>query len=375
MSLFKRSVVSEISSHAGVVFSTLIVVWLSVLLVRLLGEAAGGSIGADVVLGLAALSTITALPVICAVSLFVAVLTTVTRSYRESEMVVWFASGLSLADYVRPVLRIAVPVAVLVAVLTLVASPWAYRQIGEYRQRFEQRSDLSKVIAGQFIESAGGDRVFFADDPVDEKDEIGTAFARLIDPEWHSVLTTNSARIETEANGDRFIVMSEGRRYDFKPGSPELRLIDFERYGVRIEQRGGADAQAQARLAAESSSKGRPTTLLLQDDTRSSWAQLMWRIALPLAVLNLALLAIPLGAVNPRMGRTGDLLISGLIALLYMNLINLSRSWISDDRLDFKIGVWLVHAVFALLTVYLLYRRLRVKTPRQTMPPPSPAAN
>jgi len=364
MSLFKRSVVSEISSHAGVVFSTLIVVWLSVLLVRLLGEAAGGSIGADVVLGLAALSTITALPIICSVSLFIAVLTTVTRSYRESEMVVWFASGLSLADYVRPVLRIAVPVAVLVATLTLVASPWAYRQIGEYRQRFEQRSDLSKVTSGQFIESAGGDRVFFADDPVNEGDEIGSAFARLIDPEWHSVLTTDSARIETEPNGDRFIVMSGGRRYDLKPGTSEFRMIDFERYGVRIEQRGGEDAQAQARLAAENSSKGRPTALLLQDDSKSSWAQFMWRVSLPLAALNLALLAIPLGAVNPRMGRTGDLLISGLIALLYMNLINLSRSWISSDRLDFKIGVWLVHAIFALLTIYLLRRRLRVKAPK-----------
>ena len=72
-------------------------------------------------------------------------LTTVTLSYRESEMVVWFASGLSLADWLKPVLRVAVPVAIAVAGLTLVAAPWAYRQIGEYHERFEQRSDLSKV--------------------------------------------------------------------------------------------------------------------------------------------------------------------------------------------------------------------------------------
>lgn len=182
MSLFKRSVVSEITSHAGVVFSTLVVVWLSVLLVRLLGEAAGGSIGADVVLGLAAFSTITALPTILAVSLFIAVLTTVTRNYRESEMVVWFASGLSLADWLRPVARVAVPIAMLVAALTLVASPWAYRQIGEYRELFEQRSDLSKVTAGQFAESGRGDRVFFAEDPVRPGDELGAVFARSIDP-------------------------------------------------------------------------------------------------------------------------------------------------------------------------------------------------
>lgn len=371
MSLFKRSVVSEISSHAGVVFSTLIVVWLSVLLVRLLGEAAGGSIGADVVLGLAAFSTITALPIICAVSLFIAVLTTVTRSYRESEMVVWFASGLSLSDWFRPVLRVAIPVAVLIATLTLVASPWAYRQIDEYRQRFEQRSDLSKVSAGQFIESAGGNRVFFADEPVNEGDELGVAFARVIDPEWHTVVTTESARIETEPNGDRFIVMAGGMRYDLKPGTSEFRMVDFDRYAVRIEQRGGKDAQANARAAAEASTKGRPTPLLIQDNTSNAWAQLMWRISMPLAALNLALLAIPLGAVNPRMGRTGDLLVSGLVALLYMNLINLTRSWISSDRLDFKVGVWLVHGAFALLSIYLMSRRLRVKAPK---PPASPPA-
>lgn len=198
MSLFKRSVVAEITSHAGVVFSTLMVVWLSVLLVRLLGEAANGAIGADIVFGLAAFSSITALPVILAVSLFIAVLTTVTRSYRESEMVVWFVSGLSLKDWIAPILRCALPVSLLIALLTLFASPWAYRQIGEYRQRYEQRSDLSKVTAGQFIETQGGDRVFFAEEPSAPGEELGRVIARVIDPEWHSIITAESANIQTE---------------------------------------------------------------------------------------------------------------------------------------------------------------------------------
>src|SRR3546814_1240280 len=74
-----------------------------------------------------------------------AVLTTVTRNFRESEMVVWFASGLSLKDWVGPVLRCAVPVAVVIAVLTLVASPWAYRQISEYRQRYRSEEHTSEL--------------------------------------------------------------------------------------------------------------------------------------------------------------------------------------------------------------------------------------
>ncbi|TEA78503.1 LPS export ABC transporter permease LptF [Allopusillimonas ginsengisoli] len=365
MSLFKRSVVSEIMSHAGVVFSTLLVVWLSVLLVRLLGEAANGSIGADVVFGLATFSSITALPVILAVSLFIAVLTTVTRNFRESEMVVWFASGLSLKDWLGPVLRCAVPFAVLIAVLTLMASPWAYRQISEYRQRYEQRSDLSKVTAGQFIETEQGARVFFAEEPDQPDEEMGKIIARVLEPEWLSVITADSAHIETEPNGDRFLVLSSGHRYDLKPGKAEFRMVDFDHYGVRLENRSEANTAEAVRRLAESQIKARPTMQLFNDDSDSARSQIMWRLALPLAALNLAMLAIPLGAVNPRLGRSGDFLIAGLVGLLYMNLINLSRGWIGTGLLDFRLGLWLVHAVFAVLMAYMMWRKLRVRAPRK----------
>ncbi|CAM5330096.1 Lipopolysaccharide export system permease protein LptF OS=Eoetvoesiella caeni OX=645616 GN=DFR37_101573 PE=4 SV=1 [Eoetvoesiella caeni] len=367
MSLFKRSVVSEILGHGGVVFSTLLVVWLSVLLVRLLGEAANGTIGADVVFGLAAFSSITALPTILSVSLFIAVLTTVTRNFRESEMVVWFASGLSLKDWINPVMRCAVPVAVLIALLTLLASPWAYRQIEEYRQRFEQRSDLSKVTAGQFIETQDGARVFFAEEPTKPGDELGKVIARVLEPDWLSVITADSARVQNEANGDRFLVLSHGRRYDLKPGNNEFRLFDFQRYGFRLESSGTATSPDALRATVERQIKARPTMQLFKDATDTARSQLMWRIALPLAALNLALLALPLGAVNPRLGRSGDILIAGLVGLLYMNLINLSRGWISNGKLDFGIGVWLIHALFLALMAYMMWRKLRVKAPKDSV--------
>ncbi|HEX7386479.1 MAG TPA: LPS export ABC transporter permease LptF [Castellaniella sp.] len=365
MSLFKRAVVSEITSHAGIVFSTLLVVWLSVLIVRLLGQAATGDIGANVVLGLAVFSSITALPVILAVSLFIAVLTTVTRSYRESEMSVWFASGLSLYQWLRPVMQFALPVAAVVAVLTLFASPWSYGQIAEYRQRFEQRSDLSRITTGQFIETDDGKRVFFAEAPKRKGDELGQVIARVIEPDWLSVITADSASIETEANGDRFVVLGPGHRYDLKPGTPEVRLLDFDRYGIRIESRTSPSAIEASRREALQEVKARPTVELLRSGDRESMSQLMWRIAFPLAVLNLAFIALPLGAVNPRLGRSGDLLVAGLIALLYMNLINLSRGWILNGSLSFGLGVWLVHAAFLGVGLFMLWRRTRVARPRR----------
>ena len=364
MSLFKRSVVSEVTNHTSVVLSTLIVIWLSVVLVKLLGEAAAGRIGADVVIGLAALTTIAALPIILAVSLFIGVLTTVTRNYRESEMVVWFSSGLSLLNWINPILRVAIPVACLIAFLTLYGTPWANRQIGEYRARFELRSDLSKVTPGQFLETEKGSRVFFVEGPTTPDGPLGQVFMRLIDPDWFSLITSNSADTVLEANGDKFLVLGEGHRYDFKLGTAEIRLAEFDSFGARIESKDGEASLKKAREDTLNSRRSRPTALLMNDRVPNSFGQLMWRLALPMAALNLALIAIPLGAVNPRIGRSGDLLIAGLVAMLYLNLINLSQGWIIRSKLSFTVGVWLVHAIFAACTLLLLWHRLRIKTPK-----------
>ncbi len=60
-------------------------------------------------------------------------------------------------------LRIALPIAVLISFLTLHATHGANRLIGEYRARFEMRSDLSKITPGQFLETEKGAHVFFVE--------------------------------------------------------------------------------------------------------------------------------------------------------------------------------------------------------------------
>lgn len=370
MNLFKRSVISEILNHFSVVVSTLIVVWLSVILVRLIGEAAAGRIGADVVVGLAAFTTIAALPTILAVALFIGVLTTIARNFRESEMVVWFSSGVSLLNWINPVLRVAIPVLLVVASLTLYATPWANRQIEDYRARFEMRSDISKITPGQFFETEGGARVFFAEGSENDDASLGQVFMRILDKQWLVLVTASSAHTETVSSGDRFLVLEKGYRYDLIPGTGEMKMAEFDSFGVRIESKNGAESMENARNKALTNRRARPTTLLIKDHENASWGQLMWRLAIPLASLNLALLAIPLGAVNPRIGRSGNLLMAGLVAMLYLNLINISQGWIIYGKLPFSIGVWLVHALFACFTALMLWWRIRVKMPKPPVTSP-----
>lgn len=364
MNLFKKSVISETLSHFSVVVSTLIVIWLSVILVRLIGEAAAGRIGVDIVVGLAIFTTLAALPTILTVSLFIGVLTTISRNYRESEMVVWFASGMSLLNLINPVLRVAVPIMIAIAGLTLYVTPWANRQIEDYRARFEMRSDVSKITPGQFFETEGGKRVVFTESSETDDTSLGQVFMRILDQQWLIVVTATSAHTEIMPNGDRFLVLEKGYRYDLKPGTAEMKLAEFDAFGVRIERKDGEESMTQARNKALANRRARPTMLLIGDSENGSWGQIMWRIAIPLAALNLALLAIPIGAVNPRMGRSGNLLIAGLVAMLYLNLINISQGWIIHGKLPFSIGVWLVHILFAIVTAILLWWRMRVKKPK-----------
>src|SRR5690625_2048936 len=118
------------------------------------------------------------------------------------------------------------------------------------------------------------------------------------------------------------------------------------------------------RAQAERHLKARPTTALIDKIDQGSQAHLMWRLAMPLAAVDVALLAIPFGVVDPRLGRGGDVVIAGLVGLLHVTLIIVSGGWINKGVLPFEVGLWLVHWFFAWFRVVLLWHRLRVKNPK-----------
>jgi lipopolysaccharide export system permease protein len=143
--LFHSMLRRELAAKFGATLVVILTIVLTILFVRTLGQAAVGRVApGDVVLllayvGLGNLSTMLAL------SLFVAVVATLSRMYRSSEMTIWFASGVPLARFVRPVAAMAWPVVLLVAVLALFVWPWQNAQSNELKDRFERRSDLSRV--------------------------------------------------------------------------------------------------------------------------------------------------------------------------------------------------------------------------------------
>lgn len=354
---FERAVMREFTGAAGATFVALFAILLTTQLIRLLGQAAGGKLVSEAVVALLGFGALTHLPILLSLTLFIAVLLTLSRSYRDSEMAVWFASGLPLTAWVRPVLKFAAPLVAAIALLSLLLSPWAQSKSVEYRQRMDTRDDVARVSPGAFKESASGERVFFVEAATGGGDAGGEGAVRniFISSMQHGrlgVMMSSQGYTETMPNGDRFVVLVNGRRYEGTPGSAEYRVMEFERYAVRIESK-------EAR-GVESTAKNLPTRELMQGQTNSGRGELLWRIGMPLAALNLALLAIPLSYVNPRAGRTNNLVLALLVYMFYSNLLSVSQAWVAQGRLRFETGWWLVHAVMFVALILLFFRRLSV---------------
>ncbi len=137
--LFHRAAKREFSQTAATVFVALFAILLTTQLIRLLGQAAGGKIASEGVIALLGFGAINYLPTLLSLTLFISVLMTMSRAYRDSEMAIWFSAGMPLTAWVRPVLSFALPLVVLVGVLSIFLSPWALTKSAEYRQRMDDR--------------------------------------------------------------------------------------------------------------------------------------------------------------------------------------------------------------------------------------------
>lgn len=355
--IFERAARREFAQSAAGTSIVLLAILTSSQLIRLLKDAAGGRIAPEAVVSLLGFSALNFMPILLSLTLFVAVLLSLSRAYRDSEMVVWFSCGRPLTDWLRPVLKFALPIVLAIAILSSFLSPWANQSRAEYRQKLSARNEISQVSPGVFRELKKGQRVFFVEAMADDVSQVANVFLASVQEGQLGVVMANSGHQETAENGDRFVVLERGRRYEVEPGTPQFKVMEFERYRVRIE-----DAETEP---AERSARGLPILELVQDASNKARGELLWRIGMPVSALVLALLAIPLSYVNPRAGRSANMLIAVLIYAIYSNLISVSQAWVAQGKLSFWIGVWAVHALMLLPLVLLFYRRIAVSLPWQ----------
>jgi lipopolysaccharide export system permease protein len=353
--LFDSTVRKELGRSFGVTLVVILTIVLTSMLISTLRQAAGGNVAPQDVLLLMGYASLAYLPTMLALSLFIGIVATLGRMYRESEMTIWFASGVPLRRFVRPVFRMSAPILAVVIVLEVWVWPWSNQNSTQLKERYEKRGDLSRVAPGQFQTSRDGSRVFFI-----ERDSADGATGRnvfILSNTAHSEAVTTSAKGHVEIQGDdRYLVLDKGQRNEENSENHEKTLARFERYEVQ------ADSQVLA-TASKLPPRAMATVDLLGSADPREQGELAWRLGMVLSAVNMALLALPLAHTNPRRPNNWNLMFALLSFVIYFNLINLTQSWISNGRSDMPKALLAVHGgafVLALLMIWWRDNRIRL---------------
>ena len=155
---------------------------------------------------------------------------------------------------------------------------------------------------------------------------------------------------ETAPNGDRFLVLLNGTRYEGLPGRHDFKIVEFERYAMRIEQ-----VEVQQKIVWP---KSLSTLQLVQNPSSWNMAELQGRLGLPISAIILVLLAIPLSFVNPRAGRSLNLIFALILYMLYNNLISLTNTWVGQEKMNAILGLLSIHVLMLLLVIFMFYSKM-----------------
>jgi lipopolysaccharide export system permease protein len=367
--IFRRSLVRELTATAIGLFVVLLGILFTNLVLRLLARAAGGAVAPEGILALLGFNALFYLNILLSVTLYLTVLLTLSRWYRDSEMIVWFTSGQSLTACLKPILLFAAPFFVAIVVLSLYLSPWAELRRLEFERQLESRDEFALVAPGLFKEFRRANLVVYIESINTFDGTIRNVFLHSVEAGKDVTIVAKSGSLQEMKNGDRFIVLVNGRRYEGKPGTADYRVVEFEKLGRRIEP-------AELR-AIPTSAKAIPTPTLALLDGNIERAEMFWRLSVPISALVLTLLAIPLSYVNPRMGRSLNLITAALLYMVYSNCLNIVQSFIAQGKLAFWIGLPLPHLIAAMVVLLLFSYQLslfdKLRRPRAS-PAPAPAA-
>ena len=352
--LFDTTVRRELARSFGATLVVLLTIVLTLGLVRTVGAAAQGRISAQDVLLLLGYTGVAQVAPLLALSMFVAVVHSLGRIWRESEMVIWNTAGVSLVRFVRPVARTAWLVCLSVAVLVMAVTPWVNRQAAELTQRYTQRSDLSRVTPGVFQSSGDGRSVFFIERER-EREREGLLDARSVfihtqAPDRESLTTARSGHLESREDG-RYLVLEDGHRVDRTPSTTESFQGTFATAHIRV---GDTPASGPGDVSPRVTSTW---DLLARQADPEAAGELAWRFGLVLASINLLVLGVGLSASNPRKPSNWGVLFALLSFVLYFNLINLSQSWVYGRQAPLWPTVLLLHGGVATLAWSVLLWR------------------
>lgn len=369
--IIDRYLMREVLLPFAVVALILVAIFTAYSLTRFLTDAVGGLLATPDVLYLTALKVVIALEVLLPIAMYIGVILGLSRLYNDSEMTVLRACGMPERRLLRPVITIALGLAVLVAVLSLLVRPWAYRESFTVQARAEANLPVERIRAGRFYHDPDHQRTVFVehyvtvdaggDTGADHRNDqsgdpdtgaarvqagdrtLGRLFIRSHDGDGLELVSAARGSLRLEEDGQRYrLALQDARIFRRTAQGPQL----YGRIGEFISH---LDLGAVA--AVDRKAKALPSETLWHSDVTAEVSEFQWRLSTALSTLLLSLLAVPLSRSRPRQGKYARLLLAIAIYAVYYNLLGLARTWLEQGLIPPLPGIWWVPVGLALVVL------------------------
>lgn len=355
--IISRYLTKEVFNTLIAVTFVLLLIFLSNQLVRYLGYAASGKIAASVVLQIMGFEIPYLLALLLPLGLFLGIILTYGRLYADNELRVMMAYGLSPRALLSITCYIGLVVALVIMILMFWVNPFlASAKDNLLNKHISKQNLLEMLMPGRFQLTGDDRRVVYVEKITRDHKEAQNLFiadqkATTNDTEiasWNVISAARGYQIRDPKTHERFVVATDGYRYEGTPGQNQYKIIQFKKYSVRIPDK-------EIDVPREVQEVMSTWNLWTHYQNPHNAAEFQWRFSIPLSAFLLAILAIPFGYTRPRQNRYARLFPAILIYVVYMNLLLVMRDWVDKAKLTSSLGMWWVHIAFILLIVLVYF--------------------
>ena len=348
--IIERYLGREVLRTFAAVLAVLVLVYGADRFTRILSDAAAGAVSPNLIVQILGLKLVEKLPTLLPLALYLAVLISLGRLYRDSEVVAFGAGGIGLWRLSRGIFWIVAAFSLAGAALSLFVSPGMASMRSALLQEAKHQAEIRLFVPGRFKEFGGGDQIIYVEATDSERGRMSGVFVRVRKPHRQYVLVSGAAyQVVRPESGARYMVLENGWRYAGLPGDALFSVTRFERHAVRVEAQPRQTRAGKRRMLA--------TSTLIGSADRAHLMELQRRISAAVSIVVLGMLAVPLARTTPREGRYGKLFMAVVVYFVYTNALSIAENLVERGVVPGLVGVWPVHAAMALLTVALIVRQ------------------
>lgn len=332
----------EISVPFLAVSGVLISIFVTYALTRFLMDVNAALLAPSDLFQLTLLKALISLEVLLPLSLYLAVLMGLGRLHSDSEVYAMRASGISEMRVLRPIVAVAILLAVLIGLFSVFVRPWAYAESYEIKARVEAATEVDRVRGARFYSFDDSGRTVFVKSVLDKGRTLEEIFIRSGDGADLQVITAARGQLAYQARPEHHqLVLKDANVFRRTGDGPDV-FAELGTFSLWLPA-GQPDPVGYK-------TKSTNTFELMESARNKDKAELQWRASTPLSALLLALLAIPLSRSRPRQGRYARILGAMIIYAVYFNMLDVSRTWVEQGSARY---IWWAPGLLALLVAML----------------------